>query len=240
MSNANIVLDPAGTGNVTVNGDLVVTGTVTHSNAALNDLTDVTIGGVPIAAGHTLIYNGSGGEWRNQVTTVAITGDITGSANIDENGDVTISTDLTTGNIDINTNDISSTNTNGNIRLDPNGTGSVLIISDLDVSGHIHVSVTDTITAAGSTQGAATAMTTTWNHVTTSTPTSADGVQLPVASAGRQCFIRNDAGANVQIWPATGDNINNIGVDAEDSATLSDHTTRLYIAADNTNWYSMN
>ena len=49
---------------------------------------------------------------------------------------------LKVDNLDLNGNTISSTNTNGNIILDPNGTGQVEVIGDLTVTGTINATIT--------------------------------------------------------------------------------------------------
>jgi len=62
---------------------------------------------------------------------------------------------LNVGNLQLATNIISSTNTNGNINLDPNGSGQVVVNSNALVNGNLHA--TGNITADGNIQlGAAT------------------------------------------------------------------------------------
>lgn len=100
-------------------------------------------------------------------------------------------------------------------------------------------SVTDSITAGSTqTQAGATAMTTIINRVTTS-GTDGDGVKLPTAVAGLQILVINDDSAQtIQIWPNTDDAIDGGSADAVDANALSAGSSRLYIAADGTNWYT--
>jgi len=106
-------------------------------------------------------------------------------------------------------------------------------------TGLVHKTVTDTISAAGATQGAATALTAQINRVTTTVNTSADGVALPAAAAGLEIVVINDhATDSVEVWPATGDNIDGTGVDAADANLLTTGTSRRYVAVDGTNWYT--
>jgi hypothetical protein len=78
-----------------------------------------------------------GNVWEYDGTdTTTITGELSVT------GDVDISGKLDVDNIRLNLNTISSTNTNGNINLSPNGTGStggqVVVSGTLDVDGNIH------------------------------------------------------------------------------------------------------
>lgn len=134
---------------------------------------------------------------------------------------------------------IKSITTNTDLTLDAEGTGGVTVTPDFTMSGLMHVSTTDSIAAAGSTQGTATALTTTFNRVTTATGGSADGVQLPTAVAGRYAIIRNDSGVTVMAWPATGDAIDGNGVNNEDSSGITDGSSRVYVAVDATTWYTV-
>jgi hypothetical protein len=63
-----------------------------------------------------------------------------------------------------------------------------------------------------------------------------DVVTLPSAGAGMRIKIRNNGANTLQIFPASGDNINGTGVDA--SVTLAAGASVTYDTADSTNWYS--
>ena len=66
--------------------------------------------------------NGAVNLYHNNVKKIETTAD-----GVDVSGDISV------GNLNVDTNTISSTNTNGDINLSPNGTGTVVINTDLDV-----------------------------------------------------------------------------------------------------------
>ena len=63
---------------------------VDAQHAAMNELSELTdtVISTP-AAGQVLVYDGTN-SWDNQTTTIALTGDVSGSANMDASGDVSI------------------------------------------------------------------------------------------------------------------------------------------------------
>jgi hypothetical protein len=65
------------------------------------------------------------------------TDDGTTRLTVADSGAVSINTSLDVDNIKIDGNTISSTDTNGNITLDPNGTGDINLSADVDVNGTI-------------------------------------------------------------------------------------------------------
>lgn len=73
-------------------------------------------------------------------------------------------------------------------------------------------SYADTITAAGTNQGAATALTAVVNRVTSSSATAApfNGVQLPPSSPGMEITIENNSANPIQVYGAGTDTINGI------------------------------
>ena len=66
---------------------------------ALSEAVDSNISSA--SAGQILVYDGTD-SWDNQTTTVALTGEVTGSANMGSNGDVSIATTITSPSITIN------------------------------------------------------------------------------------------------------------------------------------------
>jgi acylphosphatase len=122
--NANIEIDPAGTGKVIISGDLQVDGTTTTINSTTLDVDDINITlakGSPSAAASdgggitlegpttaaTLLYESTDDSWNfNKKTTAP---------------------ELQIDNINVNGNSIISTDTNGNIVITPNGTGSIVL-----------------------------------------------------------------------------------------------------------------
>ncbi len=96
--------------------------------------------------------------------------------------------------------------------------------------------VTVAIAALGSTQGAAAALTTRINEVTTGTASSADGVRLPAALAGLEIIVINaHASIAIDVFPATGDDIDLGSVNV--AVTLALGETGHFFAVDTTSWY---
>jgi len=93
------------------------------------------------------------------------------------------------------------------------------------------------IAAAGATQATATQLTHTVNVIATATGGSADGVKLPTAFTGARCVVINKSGATLDVWPATGDNIEDGLADA--NVTQADNVNITYYAVDGTQWYAL-
>ena len=91
------------------------------------------------------------------------------------------------------------------------------------------------ISAAGSTQGTATALTKTVNIL--STVGAGTGVVLPTAVAGRLIYIVNTGVNAVQVYPATGAAINALASNA--NLTQSAGGALQYIASSATQWYTI-
>jgi hypothetical protein len=149
-SNANLTLNPGGTGTIQLSANTAITGTASVSGTLTTaDVTTVgnqTISG-NLSTGGDLTVNGS---IIADTLTFASNGDITidpaGTGAIILTGDVThTGTHTTTGdlqvdNININSNTISSTNTNGGINILPDGTGVITL-------GGNYVAVTNELAA---------------------------------------------------------------------------------------------
>jgi hypothetical protein len=96
-------------------------------------------------------------------------------------------------------------------------------------------SVNAAVTAAGTVQGNATALTTEFNRV--STVASGAGVVLPTAVAGMAISIVNSSANSLLVYPATGAAINSLATNAGYShVTLA---TLQYIAISSTQWYTV-
>lgn len=116
----DLVLNPAGDlviiSNVSITGDIIFTGNTALDNLFISSLT------------------------QNRVIYVGANGQLIDSANLTFDGsNLTVSGELNVDNLKLDGNTISSTNTNGNIVLDPNGTGKV------DVSSSIITGVLDPV-----------------------------------------------------------------------------------------------
>src|SRR6056300_1049714 len=123
------------------------------------------------------------------------------SGNIDTSGTLTVdglaSLD---GGIDVD-GAFTVANTSGNITT----SGSLSVTGTTTLSGDLKYGVTATITAAGSTQGDAVALTETVNVVTTASANQ--GVKLKSAVAGLKVEIYNNTSADIKVYPNTSDTI---------------------------------
>ena len=135
--------------------------------------------------------------------------------------------DNMTGNI-FTVNDVSgipmiSVDAGGNIQFAASG-------------GFVNYGVTSGITAAGSTQGTATALTRPINVV--STVSASTGVILPTVPAGARIIIMNTSGTALNVYPPSGAAINSGSTNAAYSMPAG---VRLeYISTSSTQWYTMN
>ena len=122
-----------------------------------------------------------------------------------------------------------------NLDNDKYEAGSDITSGDLSVSGELVVSTSTAVTAAGTTQGTATALTATYNLVTTATANQ--GVLLPDAVSGKRCTIVNLSTADIKVYPSTSENIdllaNNVAKTLPAGASLS------LIASSGTTWRSL-
>jgi hypothetical protein len=97
-------------------------------------------------------------------------------------------------------------------------------------------SVQTGISAAGTTQGAATILGNTINIIST-VSAGANGVQLPAATAGMILYITNTSANAVNVFPAGGAAINTGATNA--SISQAGGATLHYIASSSTTWYTV-
>ena len=108
--------------------------------------------------------------------------------------------------------------------------------STTTLNGLIIDSISAAVSAAGATQGTATALVSNINNVTVVTAAAA-GVRLPTAVAGMRILIRNsDSADTLNIYPATGGTINALG--ANTAFTLTAGSTTELMATTATQWYT--
>jgi hypothetical protein len=97
-------------------------------------------------------------------------------------------------------------------------------------------SISAAVSAAGATQATATALVSNINNVTV-VAAGANGVRLPTAVAGMRILVRNsDAADTLNIYPATGGQINALG--ANTAATLLAGLTIELVATTATQWFT--
>ena len=116
----------------------------------------------------------------------------------------------------------------------PTFTGIVSAAS-LTLSDNLILSITAAVTAAGTTQAGATALTKTYNVVTTAT--SNQGVKLPTAQAGSVYTVINATGVNVKIYPNTSGTIN--GGSSNVAVNIPAGTSTKFIGSSTTNWQTL-
>lgn len=93
---------------------------------------------------------------------------------------------------------------------------------------------TQTVAAAGTVAADAGVLIEGFNLVTG--PDDTKGVRLPAAVAGMQVTIKVGDGADLKVWPATGDAINALG--ANNALTVVDDVCFVLTALDATTWYT--
>lgn len=134
-TNGNLIITPNGTGILRVEttliteGDLQVDGNVTLGNASgdghlINGSVEITAN---LQVNGNTSFQGNVGIGNDAGDTHTITGtvDLTG--------------DLSVDNINIDGNTISSIDSNGNINIDTNGTGALVVSNDTYITGNLYV-----------------------------------------------------------------------------------------------------
>jgi hypothetical protein len=92
-----------------------------------------------------------------------------------------------------------------------------------------------TVAAAGSSQTDAAAVGQGFTLV--SGANNAKGAKLPTAVAGALCIIKNNAAADLLVYPNSSDKIN--GASANAALTMVDNTSAIFVAYDDTDWYTI-
>lgn len=122
-----------------------------------------------------------------------------------------------------------------NLNTDKYESGDSVVVADITSSGDHTASISAAVSAAGTDQTGATALSKTFNVV--STATENQGVKLPAASVGVLYTIINGTSANVKIYPNTSGTINSGAANA--SIIIAPGSTIKLIGIDNTNWNTM-
>lgn len=101
-------------------------------------------------------------------------------------------------------------------------------------SGFVAFGNNSAVTAAGSSQATATALTRQVNYVTA----GSGGVILPAAVGGERVLIRNSLGSAITVYPNSGAQINDSGTNAGVSHSASSMLE--YVAVSTTRWFTLN
>ena len=113
--------------------------------------------------------------------------------------------------------------------------GNITAQANINMTGYVIRSVATSISAAGSTQGTATAITKEIDVV--STVASGAGVILPTAVAGMAITITNTSANSLLVYPATGAQINALGTNV--GYAQASGSTLQFVAPTTTQWYSV-
>ena len=106
----------------------------------------------------------------------------------------------------------------------------------LRVATNFYVSTSPAVSAAGTTQATATALTSDFNVVTTVTASSGVRLMTPVTGGASICIINR--GLNIlNVYPATGGQFNTVGVNV--AVTIAVNGVGKFMAASTTQWYSI-
>jgi hypothetical protein len=122
-----------------------------------------------------------------------------------------------------------------NLNTDKYEAGNDVSVGALAVSGQANFAISGTVTAAGTTQGDATALTKTYNIVTTATTNQ--GVVLPDATTGKVATVLNATAVNIKVYPASGEQIDALGTNV--AKDLSPGASLTLVCSSGTLWNSL-
>lgn len=122
-----------------------------------------------------------------------------------------------------------------NLNSDKYQSGDSPTFGSLTLTGDLKPSISATVSAAGSNQSGATALTAIYNIITS--VTAGQGVALPTASAQLTYTVVNTTATNLLVYPSLADKINGGTVNA--AVTLAAGAAVTFIAKDATDWYSI-
>ena len=92
------------------------------------------------------------------------------------------------------------------------------------------------LTAAGTTQLGATAITTFKNLITVAATASTHGVRLPTAATGLAITVANAGAFGVKVYPPTNGTIQAVATNGADGTVLAVGKMNTYIATNTTHW----
>jgi hypothetical protein len=125
---------------------------------------------------------------------------------------------------------------NFTLKVSPDGSSWLSALKIAAATGRVAFkSIATAISAAGSNQDTATALSATFNEVTT--VASGQGVILPSPEAGEILLVANQGANALNIYPASGHSINNLS--ANTALSLAADTRRLFFAATASKWYAL-
>lgn len=122
------------------------------------------------------------------------------------------------------------------LKVSSNGSSWLDALKIIAATGRVAFkSIAVGISASGTTQGTATALTASFNEI--STVAAGQGVQLPAPEAGEIILVANQGGNALNIYPASGHSINNLSVNTAQSLAVD--TRRIFFAVTGSKWYAL-
>ena len=122
-----------------------------------------------------------------------------------------------------------------NLNIDKYESGDNIVVGDLSSTGQLISSTSAAVSATGTVQGDATALTTAYNIVTSATEDQ--GVKLSSAVTGKQVTIVNATNAAIKLYPATGEVINSLSANA--AKTVPAGATINLVCVSGTAWITL-
>lgn len=125
---------------------------------------------------------------------------------------------------------------NFTLKVSSNGSAWLSALKIMAATGRVAFkSIATGISAAGTTQGTATALSKSFNEVTT--VAAGSGVSLPAPEAGELVVVANQGANALSVYPASGHSINNLS--ANTAQSLATDTRRIFFALSTSKWYSI-
>jgi hypothetical protein len=187
VSLSNVVISGETLDNVTLTNVLISSGNATVTNLVCTTA-NASVGNITTLNATTV------NSTNLDLTSIEVTNikakDGTAAATIaDSTGKMTVTSEFAVDNLNFSVNTISSTDTNGNIFLTPDGTGEVNI-SKVDI---------DAGAIDGTTIGASSAAAGTFTTLTSNSTTTLDGTTIPTS---KTLLVTTDIGSSVQAYDA--------------------------------------
>jgi len=125
---------------------------------------------------------------------------------------------------------------NFSLKVSPDGSSWNTVLKMMAATGRLAFkSIGAGLSAAGSNQSTATALTSTLNQVTT--VGSSQGVKLPSPEAGEMVLVANQGANALTVYPASGHSINNLAINT--GLSVSTDTRRIFFAVSSSAWVSL-
>lgn len=122
------------------------------------------------------------------------------------------------------------------LKVSPDGSSWFSVLKMIASTGRMAIkSIATSISAAGSSQGTATALTASFNEVTT--VSASQGVVLPSPEAGELVLVANQGANALNVYPASGHSINTLSANA--ALSVGSDTRKLFFAVTSSKWYAV-